>query len=534
MKKTMLFLTCLIVQAFAASPMVIWQKALDYGSNDKIHGMAMDWPGYLCYTGESKDDSSRLIVAKITTEGDTVWRKTYPEGSNAIGYDLHVFSNHKIAVVGTEASTGNSRSLSLRYDLNGELIKALSTPAYAIDGPPVIAARNEDSCYIGVWGENLSGNDTKTAFYLLNALGGVVLTNGYYSGYTPLSGMAICSSGGVCIGRPPCSWEKMKNDLTGQGYHDYEETGFVFNATGVAINDQNQVYFCGDALKTVRDFFLFKWDTSGNFLWTAHKGYDLGGDDYCLDMSLDSASDCYLAGYRIKGEEEDAALVKTDSDGNLLWKWVDTLPGKQEIEAVEVDPEGYIYLAGSDNAGTNWNAFVIKIRQPLEISGVVKDSTGKAMKNFTLLVSGDTTLEVTTDNEGRYNLVIYNGGNYTLRPKQSGWVFNPVQYTYSPLAHRMVNQDFLNGKWSGIEEHPIPSQLTLDVDDAGIRFSLPSSSYIRLVAYDVCGRQAAVLAQGTFGVGNYTVKKPELEQGVYFVKLDANNVALCKKLISLR
>jgi hypothetical protein len=332
--------------------------------------------------------------------------------------------------------------------------------------------------------------------------------------------------------RYPCLWAPWGIDGSTIGQVsrcDVDEA----RGEGIAVNKMDQVYVTGYlGSELYHNVMLLKYDLDGNSLWDEYpKVYDLGSDEFATDIKLDSISDCYLAGWQQRGEEEDLLIIKTDSSGNLLWSWVDTLPGNQEIEAIEIDPQGYLYLAGSTQTGTDWDALVMKVRQPLEISGIVKDSTGKIMKSFPLSVSGDTTLETTTGDDGRYSLVIYNGGNYTLKPKQSGWVFDSPQYSYSPLAHRMINQDFLDGRWSGIAEQHLTTLPSIEMSCSTINYFLGEGQQGTLSVFDPSGRKVRSLAvegSGQMNLGH------ELVSGVYFVKLETEKASVTKKTVVLR
>ena len=280
-----------------------------------------------------------------------------------------------------------------------------------------------------------------------------------------------------------------------------------------------------------RDFMLLKYLINRHQVWPEAKVYDLGHNEYCSDIALDSIVDCYLAGWQARGSEEDIALVKTDSAGNMLWGWVDTVEGKQEIEGIEVDEEGYIYLAGSHYNGEDWDMLVIKVRQPLTITGRVTDSAGKPMEGITVALSGDTTVEVLTDTGGYYGIEVYNGGSYTVSPNLSNWTFEPSSRSYSPLAHREFDQDFANGRWTGISEQPTPLGPTLDVSDSSIRFTLSSDSPVKITIYDTAGREMAVLAVRNCAAGSYYFSLPNLESGVYFVRLQTNSLTISKKVI---
>lgn len=537
MKRIVIMLSILALQVIAADPQIEWFKMIDYGGQEKVHGLDIGLDGDLFFTGESNNGVLYLELQKFSSEGDSLWRTTYSENNGDIGYDLVVLPDGDIAVVGIDSSLGdNPQSISFRFGPDGSLIKPLLVPAYTRDAPPVIAARHEDSCYIGTYGEAIA-SQPRIKYYLLNSDWQVV------KDYTTtaskfMTGMVIGSSGSFYQVRPPCGWGKMSYDLEGLGVKDYEgNPGEVLNATGLAISSIDELYCCGDVLDgSERDFFLLKWDTLGFPIWGEgnHKRYNLGSEEYCLDVTLDDIADCYLAGYQVVGEEEDVALVKTDSAGNMLWSWIYEMEGDQQIEGIEVDEEGYIYLAGSHHNGENWDMLLMKVRQPLEVSGFLDDGTDNStLADVPIVITGDTTLEILTDSEAEYSVQLYNGGTYTITPQLPGWVFDPPSVTYDPLAHRMPEEYFW-GEWTAVKEEEVTSSVRLECNSSEVSFTLPQSTSIRLIIYDVSGREAAVLAEGTYPAGTHQMSLPELEAGVYFVRLETGALSVTGKAVLLQ
>ncbi len=69
-----------------------------------------------------------------------------------------------------------------------------------------------------------------------------------------------------------------------------------------------------------------------------------------------------------------------------------------------------------------------------------------------------------------------------------------------------------------------------------IEFSLPEPAKVRLLLYDILGREIKTLASGNYNTGKYNVKlnAKDLSSGVYFYRLEANNFTAVKKLVLLR
>jgi hypothetical protein len=152
---------------------------------------------------------------KYSSEGNSLWRTTYSDNNGDVGYELVVLPDNDIAVVGIEYLADNPRSISLKFGSNGLLIKSLLTSAYTEDAPPVIAARHEDSCYIGIYGEAIASQPI-IKYYLLNSDWQVV--KDYATTVSKfMTEMVIGSSGSFYQVRPPCRWGKMSYDLEGLG-----------------------------------------------------------------------------------------------------------------------------------------------------------------------------------------------------------------------------------------------------------------------------------------------------------------------------
>ena len=69
-----------------------------------------------------------------------------------------------------------------------------------------------------------------------------------------------------------------------------------------------------------------------------------------------------------------------------------------------------------------------------------------------------------------------------------------------------------------------------------IKFSLPSSGMVKIVVFDLLGREVATLVNDEMSAGNYTVDfdASSLSSGVYFYRLDAGNFTQTKKMLLVK
>jgi hypothetical protein len=112
-----------------------------------------------------------------------------------------------------------------------------------------------------------------------------------------------------------------------------------------------------------RDFYLSKFDSTGNFLWVR----PWGGPDhgYGTSVATDSSGSVYLAGNfmgtadfdpgpgvdnRVSNGDKDAFLMRFDADGNFIWALTWGGAKDDSAESIATDPWGYVYATGSFDA----------------------------------------------------------------------------------------------------------------------------------------------------------------------------------------
>ncbi len=528
----MMSLLLFLYGVYAVSrPVVIWQQVIDNGGADRFHGLDLH-EGKVYAGGESCLPASSgydMCFFVFDSEGDEKLRTYYREdgGLDEWGNDVAVLPSGNVVVAGSFETSILPGWFAVWFSQAGDFLYGDSTIAeydYSYCATCIVAA-SCDTCYVAGWVNEVVKYPRVCK---LTPQGKKVWR--VFGGTGDVSSIALDSKGSVFVlCRTPCLWRGWEGDAS----PIFSKTYTTDDAQGAAIriNSADHVFITGDVKGLNRDFMLMKYNTIGDMIWSNHRAYNLGASEYCRDMALDSISDCYLAGWQAWGSDEDAALVKTDSAGTMLWSWVDTVPGLQEIEAIEVDKDGYIYLAGSHHNGTDWDALVMKIRQPLTVTGNVTDSTGKAMWKIPVAVSGDTTLEVNTDNNGNYEITIYNGGNYTIRPNLPGYGFEPAQRTYTPLAHREWNQDFDNGHWTAVSEQEVTGAPTLEVKGSLVCFSIPGNREGTLSIYSSSGRLVKRMTVN----GEASVDlSPFLCSGIYFVMLEVEKTHITRKWVLLK
>ncbi|MDZ7264566.1 MAG: T9SS type A sorting domain-containing protein, partial [candidate division KSB1 bacterium] len=118
-----------------------------------------------------------------------------------------------------------------------------------------------------------------------------------------------------------------------------------------------------------------------------------------------------------------------------------------------------------------------------------------------------------------------NAGAYYYRLRQIDF---DGQFHYSQTISVIIGKP---DRFQLFQNYPNPFNAT-----TAIRFDLPERSNIRLVLFDVSGRQVALLAAGEFPAGQHQIiaQLDELSSGVYFYQLKTKNFSTVKKLLHLK
>lgn len=101
---------------------------------------------------------------------------------------------------------------------------------------------------------------------------------------------------------------------------------------------------------------------------------------------------------------------------------------------------------------------------------------------------------------------------------------------WAPVGIHQYTEEIPNGFYLG-DAYPNPFNPTTN-----IRFNNPIAGEIKLLVYDISGREVSVLVNGTFNAGKYEVvfEGSNFSSGVYFYSLQTNEYKLTKRLVLIK
>jgi len=95
---------------------------------------------------------------------------------------------------------------------------------------------------------------------------------------------------------------------------------------------------------TLNQYFIARYDASGNAIWGAAGGSSLG--DFGNAAAIDGSGNAYIAGALIPSSDLQLFVSKYNSSGTLLWTQVATGNGNNRAYGMDVDNLGNVYIAG--------------------------------------------------------------------------------------------------------------------------------------------------------------------------------------------
>lgn len=315
------------------------------------------------------------------------------------------------------------------------------------------------------------------------------------------------------------SWEVVKQQSGGK----FNSVHFVDNNTGILVGDP--VGGRWSIWKTVNGGV--NWDSTGcylpqngnekgftNSLWAAGNNIWFGTDNFRIYNTNNYASSWQV---QSTGPEKNSVSLWFDYDYNI-------------------GLTGNVNLLRTLNSGSTWNV------ESLPGTGNIVSVTGSAHSRFNWAIRADNKIYLDPHNSTTWELdYTAPNGNYTFITIERNGFFSGAVFALRDNGG-ISRTTFLSIGINIISTN-IPKNFKLEQNYPNpfnpvtkIRFEIPESGNVKLIIFDITGKEVATLVNGKMepGIFEADLNASKLNSGVYFYRLSTENFSETKKMILIK
>jgi len=484
----------------------IIEWSITYGGTGNDVGRAIHRinGGYIVlgYTQSLGDGNSDVYLIKIDTNGSVIWNKTYGSLQSEMGYSIQAINEGGYIIAGTTHSIEHGFDVYLmKTDAGGNQVwnKSYGLDLKNIDcGYSVQVTSNGG--YIIVGRTNSSRKDENDLYDVLllktDSEGGLIW-NKTYGGDRSDSGRWVQETNdrGYIIAGETRSFSEdydvflLKVDTDGNevwsrtiGERESDERGYSIQVTsdgGYVVTGLQWLLNRDNP-----DVYLLKTDSEGNLLWSKNcEGLDSRSQDWGYSVVETGEGGFIIVGETYSNVErnKDVILLKTDPVGKLMWiRTIGTSYNECGYAVSETGEGGYI-ITGYTSSGLEKDVYIAKTTPlPVNISIQSRISTETARTGEEVEISGKVDPPI-----AGVNIVL----TYT---HPDGSIFSRTIETDSEGAYMARQSVDIPGVWNillTIEDGfyyitAESNRMSLTVKEAS---SSPLRIYISIVAVSVIG-----------------------------------------------
>jgi uncharacterized delta-60 repeat protein len=291
-------------------------------------------------------------------------------------------------------------------------------------------------------------------------------------------------------------------------------------ALAMAVDANGNVYVTGwsyyDANNVV--YATLKYNSSGVQQWVQY--YDGGlNTSKANAIALDASGNIYVTGWSY-GIGQDYTTVKYNPAGTQ--QWVQRYDGgasgdfEDVAYAIAVDKYSNVYVTGSSFGNTTGNDFAtVKYNTAGVQQWVERWSSSGAVDDEAFCMTVDTSGNVWVAGRTANGSV--------------GYDYATVKYSQT-VGIKAISSE-IPGSFKLMQNYPNPFNPT-----TSIRYDLPKNSFVKLVVYDILGKEVETLVNEKQSPGTYEVTFDGLNysSGVYYYKLTGENIGGTKRMMLVK
>ncbi|HEX2788594.1 MAG TPA: T9SS type A sorting domain-containing protein [Ignavibacteria bacterium] len=489
-------------------------------------------------TGTATD----ITVVKYNSSGGIVWNKKFNFGENSYDQTRAVYkdemNNSYICGFTTEGGSDN-KMITLKVDGTGNLnwSKIFTKVNYSNFVGSDIALYN-DRVYVTGNGRNASGYN-EMFLWCYNSGGVFQWDKSAGSGQNNYEGINLVVNGSskITVG---CNITYSTNittvgflrynlDGSSNGFLGYETPSKLIKL--ITDNYKNLIYLTSvvhpDSLGSV-NFMVIKCDSISisNHNWL--KIFNGSGNhyDFPFDVCVDTQNNILVTGSSRHGDSlgtEDIVTLKYSPNGDLLWNriWNSDSNGIDQGMSITTDAFNNVYVGGAADIGGIKLAYKILKYSPagnLLWQDIYHHAPNPEDFVYAVRINNRNDLFVTG--------ISFNPG--------TDYDFATLKYSQNVSVENISNN--IPDKFLLKQNYPNPFNPSTNIE-----FYVPSNvkretSNVKLIIYDMSGKELAVLVNEQLNAGAYKVSwdASNYSSGVYFYELKTNNFSETKKMLLIK
>ena len=485
----------MVLRKYNSSGILVWSRFYNGpgNSSDRAFGVVVDNTGNIIITGYSTGVGSGadFTTIKYNSEGAQLWVERYnaPVNGDDRAFGIvadrvgNIYVTGYIALVGKDIYT-------IKYDANG----------------------------VYIWGEVISGTgngDDRAFGIVVDSLGNNIYICGYTDNDTTGFDFAVAryDSSGTRI------W---LDEYNGQGNDDDK-------AFGIVVDRVQNIYVTGHStgVNSGMDLTTRKYNSTGDTLWTSrYNDTTVNSDDKAFGIVVDADGNSFVTGYTTADTSgrTDYLTLRISQSGQIVWKNTYNGIGNYQDTAFAIclarHSEHVFVTGGSSRDTIPGKMDIMTLRYDIANGELVDSSRYNGGSN-----RNDIGNSIASDTAGNIFVGGYSdstgNSNDLLVTKYLGGILIGINQisTEVPKDYRLY------------QNYPNPFNPTTK-----IKFDVKKSSMVKLVIYDILGRQVNILVNEILKVGTYEVDiaMHELSSGIYFYELSSESYRESKKMALIK
>jgi hypothetical protein len=453
-------------------------------SDDYASDMVLDNLGNIIVTGSTSSSSSGLdyITIKYNTSGTRLWTKKYNGTANQTDHAT------SIAVDGLSGSiiiTGFSNGF-----FAGSITSDIVTIRYSYFGNAEWVQRYNGSENSLDFGNSIT-NDDSGNFYVLGSS---------YNGST---------YDFITIKYSPAGNTQWIREVTKKG-HDTPIKILTNHVSGevIIVGNNEDTY--------PSNFNMVSYDFAGNLKW-AH--YDIPSTKV-TSAAIDNRGYIAVCGNtRVNNSNDDYFLAVYSSDGILTSYQSYDGPGagNDAANAIAIDKDNNIYVTGySKGLGTRVDYLTIKYGPA--------GGPMQWLQTYNFTSSGyNSCSSVAVDNYGNVFITGFSQNNSPT--------YDIATIKYSQRVAISNTKNTIPLEFNLHQNYPNPFN-----PSTNIRFDIPEDADVKIVVYDILGKEVQILADEFKWAGSYEINfdANSFSSGTYFYSLEAGDFKSIKKMVLVK